>query len=203
MIESIYTTVTDQGAWHTFLRELVACSKSRSARLLVMNPEATRVISSIKVNIDDNYHRQYVDHYVNTCPWRPELQRKTPGRLYSTYLHFSCRQPQFCRSEFFNDWARPQDIHHGVCGTIFRNSSHSVQLLVQRTRDQGHYNEAQTAFFNDLIPHLQHSFLLGGQTGTGRGYCTGCRRRSPALFIAGPLAAPHLLYPQRRGTAQH
>lgn len=187
LIESIYSTITDQNAWPAFLRELVTCSESRSARLLVMNPEATRVISSIKLNIDDNYHRQYVEHYVNTCPWRPELRRKPPGRLYSTYLHFSCRQPEFCRSEFFNDWASPQDIHHGVCGTIFHNSGRSVQLLVQRTRDQGHYSEAETDFFNNLIPHLQHSFLLGAQVTDGQA------RAEAIAQAAGGEALPFVL----------
>lgn len=89
--------------------------------------------------------------------------QKAPGRLYSTYLHFSCRQPDFLDTEFFNDWAGPQDMHHGVCGTIYQNSGRTVQLLVQRTRGQRHYSEEETAFFNDFVPHLQHAFLLAAQ----------------------------------------
>jgi DNA-binding CsgD family transcriptional regulator len=163
LVETIYSTVADPDAWQIFLRDLVAGTESRSARLLVMNSQATRVFSSLKLNIDDSYHSQYVEHYVNTCPWRPELQQKAPGRLYSTYLHFSCRQPDYLRSEFFNDWARAQDIYHGVCGTIYQDSGRTVQLLVQRTQRRGHYTEKDTAFINDLVPHLQHSFLLAGQ----------------------------------------
>lgn len=168
LIENIYSTVADPGAWHAFLRTLVACTDSRSARLLVMNAQATRVLSSIKLNIDDNYHRQYVEHYVNACPWRPELLQKEPGRLYSTYLHFSCSQPDFIHSEFYNDWAKPQDIHHGICGTIYQDMGRTVQLLVQRTRGQGYYTEEDTAFVNDLVPHLQHSFLLASQVAHSR-----------------------------------
>jgi DNA-binding CsgD family transcriptional regulator len=168
LIESIYRTVGEPDAWNGLLRELVAVTNSRSARLLVMNREATRVTFSIKLNIDDNYHRQYVEHYVNTCPWRPELRMMPPGRLYSTYLHFSCSQPNFYRTEFFNDWARPQNIHHGVCGTVFRDVDTSVQMLIQRTRGQGHYSEDETAFLNDLVPHIQHSFLIAGHLANTR-----------------------------------
>jgi DNA-binding CsgD family transcriptional regulator len=163
LIENIYSTVADPGAWHGFLRELIACTNSRSARLLVMNADATRVVSSLKENLDDNYHRQYTEYYVNACPWRTELQQKPPGRLYSTYLHFSCSQSDFLRSEFYNDWAGPQDIHHGVCGTIYQDSGRTVQLLVQRTGGQGHYTEQDTAFINQVVPHLQHAFQLSGQ----------------------------------------
>ncbi|MFH7320300.1 helix-turn-helix transcriptional regulator [Desulfurivibrio sp. D14AmB] len=168
LIAGIYATISDSAAWSTFLRELVDLTRSRSARLLMLNAEADRVISSCKLNIDDNWHRRYVEHYVNACPWRPELRRKKPGRLYSTYLHFSCRQPDFYRTEFFNDWAGPQDIHHGVCGTIYQDTERSVQLLIQRTRDQGYYSEAETEFINGFVPHLRQSLVLASQIAAAR-----------------------------------
>lgn len=187
LIETIYRTVSEPGAWQELLRDLVAVTGSRSARLLVMNRAATRVRTSIKLNIDDCYHRQYVEHYVNTCPWRPELRYMRPGRLYSTYMHFSCPQQEFYRTEFFNDWARPQNIHHGVCGTVYRDSATSVQLLIQRTRGQGYYTDDETAFINDLIPHIQHSILIAGQLAPSRA-------RGEAIAIAaGGEPLPFLL----------
>lgn len=177
LIETIYSTVADPNAWHGFLRDIIACTNSRSAR----------VLSSIKQNIDDSYHRQYTEHYVNACPWRKELMQKAPGRLYSTYLHFSCRQPEFLDTEFFNDWASPQNIHHGVCGTIYQNSGRKVQLLVQRTRGQGHYTEEETALFNDFVPHLQHAFLLAAQVADR------CARSDAVATAATEEALPFLL----------
>ena len=177
LIESIYMTVDGPEGWTPLLRDLVAATASRSARLLVMNAEADKVFSSRKIHIDDHYHRQYTEHFVNKCPWRPELRRMPVGRLYSTYLHFSCPQPDFYRTEFFNDWARHQDIHHGICGTIYRDSSQTVQLLIQRTRDQGHYTEADTAFVNCLVPHMQHSLMIAGQIARSRA-------RAEAIAIA-------------------
>lgn len=188
LIEHIYSTVTNPSEWSAVLQELVACTDSRSARLLVMNVEANRVISSIKLNIDDGYHQKYIDYYVNACPWRKELPSKKTGRLYSTYLHFSCRQPEFYHSEFFNDWARPQNIHHGICGTIYQDSARSVQLLVQRTRGQGHYTEADTHFVNRLVPHFQQSLLLSKQVGDARTHAeliahAAGRERLPFLLL--------------------
>lgn len=187
LIETIYSAVTEPNAWHEFLHDIIACTNSRSARMLVMNSRADRVLSSIKRNIDDSYHRQYIEHYVNACPWRPELLHKPAGRLYSTYLHFSCRQPEYFRTEFFNDWAGPQNIHHGVCGTIYKNGDRTVQLLVQRTDGQGHYTEEDTAFFNDLVPHLQHAFLLAAQVAER------CARSEAVATAASGEALPFLL----------
>jgi len=187
LIDSIYRTVQEPENWRPLLQELVAATASRSARLLVMNAPADQVISSIKLNIDDHYHRQYTDHFVNKCPWRPELRRLPPGRLYSTYLHFSCPQPDFYRTEFFNDWARKQDIHHGICGTIYRDSSRTVQLLIQRTCGQGHYTQSDTAFVNCLVPHMQHAFLIAEQLARTRA------RAEAITTAAGCEALPFLV----------
>lgn len=163
LIENIYSTVADPANWKAVISELTAGTNSRSARLLVMNSNATRVNSSVKQNIDENYHRQYVEHYVNACPWRPEMRKKPPGQFYSSYLHFSCSQPDFYNSEFFNDWAGPQDIHHGAAGIIYQDEGQTVQLLVQRTKGQGYFTETDIAFFNEFVPHLQQAFQLAAQ----------------------------------------
>ena len=163
LITLLYDTVYDPAVWHDFMLRLVDIMGSRSARLLVMNKEADVVERSLKVGIDDQYHQQYVDYYVNCCPWRPELNSKSPGRLYSTYLDFSCPHKEFLESEFFNDWARPQDIAHGICGTIHIQHSNTVQLLVQRTKGQYHFTHQETSFVNGLVPHMQRAMELAGR----------------------------------------
>lgn len=160
LLDTLYATPMDNTLWQSFLHQLVTVSQSRSARLLVLDKAAETVRSSAKINIDDRAHQDYVDHFVNTCPWRPELKEKAPGRLYSTYLDFSCRQHRFYKSEFYNDWARDLDIHHGVCGTVYQTEGHTIQLLVQRTGGQGPYEAQDTAWFNELVPHVRRAIEL-------------------------------------------
>ncbi len=155
-----YRCAAEPGLWSDFIRKLVAATDSRSGRMLVLNRAADQVLDSVKHNIDATYHSRYVDHYVNLRPWRPELARKDRGRFYSTCLDFSCPQETFYRTEFFNDWAAPQDIHHGMLGTVWEGDAHSVQLLLQRTRSQGPYSRAETRDFNALVPHLQRIIRL-------------------------------------------
>lgn len=184
----LYSAAAERDYWPVFLDQLVRVSRSRSARLLVMNATADEVHSSAKINIDDRAHQNYLDYYVNACPWRPELRQKPPGRLYSTYLDFSCRQKSFYRTEFYNDWARQLDIHHGVCGTVYRNNEHTIQLLVQRTGDQGPYDHGDTAWFNHLIPHVRRSIELARHMSQLRRQCeagTQAAHRPFAILNAG------------------
>ena len=160
LLESLYRTPLDRQEWPRFLRALVDASDSRSARMLVMDRHAREVLYSTKVNIDDDQHQDYVQYYVNRCPWRPELALKPPGRLYNTNTDFSCDQPRFYRTEFFNDWARHLDIEHGLCGSVYNDSRYTVQLLVQRTGGQGPFSRAFTRNFNELIPHVRQALQL-------------------------------------------
>lgn len=160
LLDSLYAAVSQQETWEVFLRQLVNLTESRSARMLLMNQDANQVLQSVRVNIDDTYHQRYVNYYVNACPWRLELSQKTQGKLYSTYLDFSCRQDDFYKTEFFNDWAREQDIHHGVCGTVFQAGNQKVQLLIQRGRGQGHYSKAVCMLLNQFLPHVRQALKM-------------------------------------------
>ncbi len=163
LIQTIYSSVNSQDAWLTFMRDLVGALDARSARMLFMNPAADKVHNSFAINHDERFMRQYTDHYVNKCPWRPELALKPKGRLYSSYLDFSCRQKAFRQTEFYEDWARPQQIEHGICGTVLQDKEQTVQLLVQRTADIGHFTAEETAAVNRLVPHLHNAINLAGR----------------------------------------
>lgn len=160
LIAEIYRSAHDASAWTAIMAGMVGMLQGRSARLLALNTDGNTVHRSLKYNIDDSYHQPYVDHYVNLCPWRPELASKPEGALYSSFLDFSCPQEQFHRSEFYNDWARPQGIEHGLCGTIYRDKSQIVQLLVQRTPEPGHFTRNDQCLANSLVTHMQQALTL-------------------------------------------
>ncbi|MCC1496479.1 helix-turn-helix transcriptional regulator [Alcanivorax sp. 1008] len=160
LLDSLYLAPFNDAGWQQFLNELVGLMDVRSARMLILNREADQVHSSIQANTDQSAHRAYVDHYVNLCPWRPELKQKTPGKLYSTFLDFSCGQKDYYRSEFFNDWAKPLDIHHGACGTVWSHDELNVQLLVQRTGGQGHFCHDSMRTLNELVPHIRRALHI-------------------------------------------
>jgi len=162
LLDQLYQTPSDNSRWSRFLESLVDACESRSARLLVLDRTGREVLHSTKVNIDDHEHRDYVDYYVNRCPWRPEMVKKPPGRFYSSYYDCSCPQDEFYRSEFFNDWARHLDIEHGLSSTLYTDSRYTVQLLIQRTGGQGPFDRHLAQQLDRyLAPHLRQALHLG------------------------------------------
>lgn len=160
LTQHIYRCVDATTLWQPFMQELVDVLDARSSRMLVMNGSADTVQEKFFINHDDYYQKQYVGYYVNKCPWRLELAYKPKGIVYSTYLDFSCKQKAFRNTEFYNDWARPQNIEHGICGTIFHEPDQTVQLLVQRTKEVGHFDRNAVAFANRLAAHVRNAITL-------------------------------------------
>lgn len=160
IIQELYQGVSNGDSWEPFMQKLITAMDARSARVLVMNPRADKVYKSFSVNHDAHFLLQYTDYYVNKCPWRPELSQKPRGLLYSTFLDFSCKQTEFRQTEFYNDWAKLQNIEHGICGTVVQDQDKTIQLLVQRTKEAGHFTRDEVAFVNGLVPHIRNTVTL-------------------------------------------
>ena len=143
LLDALYYAPYEKSGWQEFLNRMVSLSDSRSARILVMNKDADQVFSGVQVNTDAKAHKAFVDHFVNLCPWRPGLATLPPGQFYSSFLDGICDQKTFYRSEFFNDWARELDIHHGASGTIWQHEGQTIQVFMQRTGGQGHFTRAE------------------------------------------------------------
>lgn len=160
LLDTLYYAPYEKSGWQEFLNRMVSLSGSRSARILVMNKNADQVFSGVQVNTDAKAHKAFVDHFVNLCPWRPGLATLPPGQFYSSFLDGICDQKTFYRSEFFNDWARELDIHHGASGTIWQHEGQTIQVFMQRTGGQGHFTRAETNAFNALTPHIRRALRL-------------------------------------------
>lgn len=160
LLDALYYAPYDASGWQEFLNRIVSLSGSRSARILVMNKDADQVFNGVQVNTDASAYQAFVDHYVNLCPWRPGLSTLPPGKFYSSFLDGICDQKTFYRSEFFNDWARHLDIHHGASGTVWQHDGQTIQMFMQRTGGQGHFTRDETNAFNVLAPHIRRALRL-------------------------------------------
>ncbi len=187
---------TNPDVWLDFMRGLTNVLEARSARLLVLDREGRTVHRRLAIDHDEHYLRQYVNYYVNVCPWRPELSRKPTGRMFSSYFDFSCPQSEFLESEFFHDWARPQGIYHGLLGTVFADEHQRVQLMLQREQRSGHFTEAHKQLVDLFVPHIRRACELGRVFESERGLGSAITRS------AEKIPQPFLLLDER-GSAVH
>jgi hypothetical protein len=63
-------------------------------------------------------------------------------------------------SEFYNEWLRPQGLHHRLCGVVLRDQGSAVYLAAMRPRDREMFGPDEMACLRQLLPHLEQAVRL-------------------------------------------
>ena len=61
-------------------------------------------------------------------------------------------------SEFFNEYMRPQELHHAVNLNLVTGGRHRVSLALMRGQRFGSYDGVESQVLNRLVPHLRQAF---------------------------------------------
>lgn len=139
------------------LEELSAHFDARSGVLRLMDTDCQQVSFSTTFNYDQAYIAAYRDHFVNIDPLNP-LLRESPGSL--VVMTPSKVLPGFKNSEYYNDYARPQDIEHAAGTAIIHDGSRTAAVGIQRSASQNAFQSAEIEAFRLLLPHLRRSLEI-------------------------------------------
>jgi DNA-binding CsgD family transcriptional regulator len=158
IVERIYAAVLDPSQWALVVGELGAMFGSASC-LFVQNLGAPDIGDIIFHDISESAIDSYREHYCQVNPIVPAL-------LASPDLHIAphlqvVERPAWDRSEYFNDWYRPQRFHHSI-GSPFRTGSGTRTFAVLfRDQGRGDYTDGEERAFARLLPHLKRGVELG------------------------------------------
>ena len=94
----------------------------------------------------------YTAHYVRTDPLVAPLLRQPTGRVFS-YERLVPRAA-FLRTEFCNDWVRPQGIGHALYALSMREGSRVGGFGITRGPHQAEFDVRTCATLEALLPHL-------------------------------------------------
>ncbi len=160
-----YEAGVDPGKWPNFLEELVRSADARST-VLVYQPDREAPVSFLESHgMEPHWLAQYDAHYSSvdrTIESLIEIGRRT---MVSDTTPFT-NHKSFVRSigqEHFNDWARPQGIHHCAGVLLDAGNPYGSAFTLQRSAGQGPFTESDLREIDLLIPHLQRAQTLGRQ----------------------------------------
>jgi DNA-binding CsgD family transcriptional regulator len=71
-----------------------------------------------------------------------------------------CPDPVLLRTEYYNDWLRPQRIHHLVRGVVAREGQASWVLSFGRPKGRGTFTAEELGLFAELLPGLRGALQL-------------------------------------------
>jgi DNA-binding CsgD family transcriptional regulator/PAS domain-containing protein len=165
LVGGIYEAALEPALWPGVLGNIVQAVGARSCFLRQINYAAARVEFSQTVGYDPGFAAAYTRHFVQLDPYVEKLKGLSAGSWMSSEQVLPLQQRR--KTEYHNDYERPQGIREGFACLLDRSHNSYLQFAFQRG-----FNT--TAFLDDaparrlittLTPHLARSMRLHRQLG--------------------------------------
>ncbi len=142
----------DESKWWNFL-EAFASAVGGSSALLRSNDMVTKAASfNASVGYDPAWQAAYCNHFVKGDYYNNVMSRYAPGQIFSSDQHIDQRELR--KTEYCNDYLRPQDKVHSIGAFLRKDANHSLVLGAQRGKRAGAFEEDEFRLMCILIPHL-------------------------------------------------
>ncbi|MGK9167756.1 helix-turn-helix transcriptional regulator [Inquilinus limosus] len=157
LIDLIYDAGTGNEDWLTVLCRLGEALGGDAVVLRRIGPRAPSP-GTLATETDPNYVERYHAHYHKLLPLLPVLPRLKPG---ATFAHSALiPDAEYRRTEFYNDFMRPQGKDHGLYWVDFERRDLSAMLSVWRPRRRPDWDDAQVRMLRMVGPHLSRALRI-------------------------------------------
>ncbi len=160
LIGLIYEAALDPQRWNEFLLAYSEFYPGGLQWLWIEDRERADVRVLTGVHSDMSYIPSYEAHFCATNPWTDSMLGLPEG---STYRGDDLAAPEILhRSEFYNDWLKPQDLGDGFGATILKSGRHCVFFTTVHT-ERATTGHTDLEFLGLLVPHMQRAARLHGR----------------------------------------
>lgn len=159
LVDLIYSAAGDPAGWAAFVKRLASLMRGNIATIHHQRYAENQSNFAASWNMDPAAIQTYADHYGSLNVWfttRPELH--VQGKVYTSQM--LCPEDLLLRTEFYNDWLKPQEMHQGVGATIFKSGEVSSIVSIFRPPNADAYGPDDLLLFKTLLPHLRRAFQL-------------------------------------------
>lgn len=173
LIDAIYDAGLDARRWPALLARLARRIGATHVNLSVLAPDDALPLADWS-GIESDFARGYAQHYGALDPLVPQVRRWPAGTLVTDTMIRP--QAAHARSEFVQDWVRPQRIHTVAFASVMREDGVAAVLGALRHTPR-FYADDELEVLRALLPHLRNAIRVQ-------------RRVAQSLQIAAPHAQP-------------
>jgi DNA-binding CsgD family transcriptional regulator/GAF domain-containing protein len=158
LVEQLLDAVADDAAWPMFL-DALAREVGGVVPGLYINERGTDSTLFAEVSgLDPTWGRAYEQYYKRCDPRRVRIQALPAGSVFVGSALVDDRQ--LVRSEFYNEFLRPQGFFHIVGGVPLENDDLVAVVRVIRPRTAQAFGRREAALIHRLMPHLSRVLRL-------------------------------------------
>lgn len=164
LIDLIYQAALDPERWPAVLQGLSTTLNSTHASLFIhdfdtqfVQADATGTMFRT-VGFEDWAVARYAEHYSACNVWVANETGLRSGTVVTSSMLYP--DEQLSSTEFYGDWLQPQELFYSLGGILNKVGSQASKLSVLRARNRGAFDERETAFLQQLYPHVRRACEL-------------------------------------------
>ena len=161
LLSALYDGAGAEGGWDRFVAALSASYAGGRGALVLHDPFSKSGGSNSAAGWEEGYVHSYDAHYAAKNPWQARVMRQPLGIAKSA--EFLVSSAELTRTEFFNDWLRPQGLATGVGLVLQRDGSRFLSISVLYPRHTEAADPDAIDRLQRLAPHIMRVVQLNRQ----------------------------------------
>lgn len=156
LIDLVYAALLGEASWQAFLDELHTLLPNGKAVLFYHDPRTSAGALRLTAEIEPSLSAQYEAYYSRINPWMKSAVTRQIGRVVAADAMLP--RSELIRTEYYNDYLRPRDVHTGIGVTLLREESCNFLLSVMGAdAEEARILEAADCV-QAVVPHLKRAF---------------------------------------------
>ena len=159
LVNQIYDAAIDPNRWPEFLSSFARAVAGRGTLIYTHNvetAEASTAADAGSLNAVVDFAPEFIDsltaHYNQINVWAQNESVLRPGQPVTGSMLYPVED--LPKTEFYNDWLRPQDYFHAIGGIIVQDGPWATKFSSLRSSRAGDYSSDELRLYQHLLPHL-------------------------------------------------
>lgn len=160
LINTLYQSIQNPLAWKEAMALFCQYIASDSGSIRIYTADWSRVFFSATHAFDPTLDAAYLQYFSRIDPISASVRRSdhTAGSTFPLYNIQPSKELK--KTEFYNDYMRPQDKHYVLGCRISQLSGAQILVGAQRSRSRQAFGATECERFRLLAPHLQQTLRL-------------------------------------------
>lgn len=159
LIRLVYACATDPHQLPAFLEEYTKAVHADGSGLVAQDLANQKGSVQQSWGFDPAWERKYAEYYAATNVWMQRMGASLePGVVQGS--ESVIQDDELIRTEFYNDFLRPQRYFHSFGAAITREENVTAYITSVRGRKAGFFSAAEHQLCRELIPHLQSALRI-------------------------------------------
>ena len=157
----IYEAAIDTSLWPVFLDRLCNLAPGAKSVMMLHDAKTSTIRNSVTARWEEDWTASYTNYYVKLNRWTQEFVHYDVG--HATVVNEIVPPDQIVKTEFYEDWLRPQHLMTGVTISLYKQDLRymNVSVLSRETHDDLQARNA--ALLQQLGPHLRRAQQVNRQ----------------------------------------